>query len=194
MKANAVIRALEKGRCEQISDNALLVPGSNIIISGEYYHSVNGKDHQTSKNLLPEEGIHHILDSALGNNAAQITQWYMALHINTTAPVGTNTMSNYESIYNELKSQSEGYVELARPQWIPTASVAGATDNYGARAVYTIATATNVTVGGCALMSSSPKASAAGVLASITSFDPNPRVLYDGDEFNLGYRISLTSS
>ena len=62
-----IARAYASGNYEQ-SDGGILIKGVDVLASGVYYASVNGGDtEEEGTNLLPEEGLHHMLNAGFLN-------------------------------------------------------------------------------------------------------------------------------
>jgi len=169
----------------------LVFPKMGVLISGVYHHSVNGQDEQADKNLLPDAAILSILDVYFGD-AAKINAWYLALYAGAVSPAANWTAANFAANATEITSNTEGYTELTRPQWVPSAAASGAKNNLTQKAKFTIATASSLTVNGAALLSSNVKGGTGGVLASAARF-ANPRTLFNDDTFEVGYTVTLTS-
>lgn len=176
----------------ELTDNGILFPRAHALASGLYIHGVNGQDWQTSPNILPTEGLNSLLDVAL-HGATQITAWYLALHSGSTTPAANLTAATVTSTLTEITSGTEGYSESTRVAWDEAAASSGAITNTANKAAFTIVTATSLSVAGCFLASASAKGATTGKLMSATKF-ASARSLSDGDIFNLGYSLSLTSS
>jgi len=160
-----------------------------IIAKGKYTHSVNGKDIRTDKNLLPAEGIAHILGVALSADT-RVTAWYLALFSGAVAVASNWTAANFTANSSEITSSTEGYSDATRQLWVPGTVTAGVLDNLAAKATFNIVCATTINVSGCGLLSSSTKGGTTGILASATRFSA-ARTLNNTDAFQLGYEVEL---
>lgn len=189
--AGEFLRYLRNGQYEH-TENGILFPRAHAEAKGLYIHGVNGKDWQASPNILPTEGLNSLLDVAL-HGATPITTWYLGLFSGATTPGSTLTAANVASTLTEITSGTEGYTESTRVEWNEAAAAAGAITNTANKAAFTIATATSLSVTGCFLASASAKGATTGKLMSATKF-ASTRSLSDGDIFNVGYSLSLSSS
>jgi hypothetical protein len=176
----------------EVGPNGILFPKASVLVFGEYEHDVNGQDVRRDKNLLPTEGLNHLLNVALDDTAA-LGAFYLALFSGAYTPVAGITAASFAATATELTSNTEGYSDTTRRLWDPAAASAGAKDNYASKAAFNIETATSVTIRGAALLSSNVKGGTAGVLISIARFAVD-RTQFDGDVFNLGYRVRLQSA
>jgi hypothetical protein len=176
----------------EAADNGLYFPGAGVYAHGLYVHDVNGRDRRADRNMLPTEGLNYLLSAALGAGTAA-SQWFLSIFSGNYTPTATITGATYAQLATEITSTSEGYTETARPQWTPAAAANGVIDNIDTKATFTIATASSLTVYGAALLSTSVKGDTTGTLASIARF-ATARVLNNGDKFNIGYRVTLTSA
>jgi hypothetical protein len=187
---NDIKRFMESGDFTE-TDGGLLVH-SAIMVRGKYTHSVNGgQEERVDYNLLPAEGIKHLLDVCLGATAKTAT-WYLSLFGNAT-PAANWTAAGYPVSASEITSGTEGYSETHRQAWVPGVATAGVIGNLASRAEYTIVTASTLDIYGAALHSSQTKGGTAGVLVSASRF-ANKRTQSNGDTFELGYEVELTDS
>lgn len=171
----------------EVSEEGVYFPLARVAIVGEYEDNYG-----RTPNLIPTEGLNHILMVAL-SNTAKLNNFYLALFSNNYTPTNTLTAANFAATAGEITSNTEGYSETTRRQWTPTAAAGGVIDNYTAKAAFSIETATSVTIRGAALLSDNVKGSASGVLISAAKF-ANDRVEYDGNTYNLGYRVTATGA
>lgn len=165
-----------------VSDSGIEFPRARVAIFGEYEDNYG-----VTPNLVPTEGLNHILMVAL-SNTAKLNNFYLALYSGNYTPVAGLTAGTFASSATEITSGTEGYSNATRPGWTPTISSAGVMDNYSSKATFNIATATQVTIRGAALLSDSVKGSTSGVLISAAKFAQD-RIEYNGNEYNLGYRV-----
>lgn len=184
-------RALANNQYEQTAEGVFF-PAAKVLASGMYIHDVNGQDERIDRNLLTDEGLTHMLAVVLGASA-KISQWYLALYSGAISPAAGWTAASFAATANEIVSGTEGYSETTRRNFQPGAATANTIDNTSNKGAFTIVTASSLTVHGAALLSDNVKGSTSGVLVSATRFT-TPRVLQDTDVYNVGYRVSLTSS
>ena len=187
-----IIRAVINHQLE-VTPAGILVPGAWVLLSGEYYHSVNGGPVAVDKNLLTVQGLAYLLNVGL-HTTSKISAWYLALFGGAATPLTTWTAATFPAGASELSSGTEGYSEVNRPLWNGTTTTTGQIDNLtGGEATFTIVTAGTLSVTGAALLSDQGKGSTSGVLMSASKFSV-ARTLFNGDTFDLGYRVSITST
>lgn len=174
-----------------VTSEGIYFPKQGALFRGEYVHSVNGQDERVDPNLLPDEGVLHALNVVFGATA-KISTWYLALYGGAISPAAGWTAASFAATASEITSLTEGYSNATRQTWTPAAAAAGAIDNYASRATFNIVTASTVTVNGAAMLSVNTRGGTTGVLASATRFAA-ARTMSNGDIFQLGYRITLTS-
>lgn len=176
----------------KVSDGGLLILGADVLASGTYYHSVNGgDDEQEDKNLLPDEGLLHMLNVAFGATP-KIANWYLALFAGQINPAANWTAANFAATASEIVSATEGYSNANRPTFVSSPAAAGQITNLAAKAVFNIVCTTSLIVEGAAMLSSNGKGSTAGVLASASRY-AQQRILYNGDAYEVGYGVNLSS-
>ena len=189
-------RALDKAIAASVAERKALHPECNAF--GTYYEILNGELvglHDApvlSPNLLPAEGILDALGTWLGATAKKAA-WYLGLYANAINPASTWKAANVAATAGELTSLTEGYSESTRPQFTPNAAANGAIDNVGQEAAFTIATAGTVNIEGAFLISDNTRGGTAGVLGSAARY-AQTRALQNGDNYKVGYRVTLTST
>jgi hypothetical protein len=166
------------------SDTGIEFPSAKVTIRGEYED-----DEGRTPNLLPTEGMNHILMAAL-KDTAKLNSFYVALYSGNYTPVLGLTAATFTSAATELTSSTEGYSEATRQLWVPGTAAGGILDAYDNKANFTIATATAVTIRGAALLSDNVKGSTSGVIISAAKFSSD-RVKYDDEIYSIGYRVYL---
>jgi len=166
----------------EVSDEGIEFPRAKVLIQGEYEDAYG-----ITPNLVPTEGLNHILMVAL-SNTAKLNNFYLALYSGSYTPTSALTAAAFPSTATEIVSGTEGYSNATRPAWTPAAAAAGQIDSYAAKATFNIATASQVTIRGAALLSSAVKGATTGVLISAARFG-NDRIEYDGNSYGLGYRV-----
>lgn len=164
--------------------------GGILLPVGEYFHRVNGGEWEHSFNIVPTEGIAHILNVALGPKA-KTPNYYLALFSGAAAPTASWTAAQFPAVAGEVVSNTEGYSNANRPVWTPATTETNSIDNITTAAQLTIVTSGTLTVTGAALLTAAAKGSTTGVLISATKF-ASPRTFQNGDIYELGYRLSLT--
>lgn len=184
-------RHLRNNDYEQ-TEAGLYFPKARAFAAGMYVHDVNGQDERMDPNIITDQGLMYFLSVGL-NNGAKIATWYLALYAANYTPVAGLTAASFPATASEITSGTEGYTEGTRPTWTPSAPSGNIIDNVAAKAAFTIATASSLTVNGAALLSDATKGAVTGTLVSATKFAA-ARTLYNTDVFNLAYRVQLTSS
>lgn len=175
-----------------VTPEGLYFPQARTFVAGEYFFDTNGQAPGSQHNLVPAQGLNYMLDTALRNQAQQ-PDFFLALYSGAYTPNDGLTAATFSAAANEIVSNTTGYTEATRQPWIPAgpaaagilSNVVGGTDN---KASFTIKTATTLVIRGAALLSDSAKGGGGGVLISAARFSAD-RTHYDGDVFNLGYRV-----
>ncbi len=175
----------------EVTDGGILVH-SAALARGRYTTTINGKDPQVDYNLLPTEGIAFILAVALGGTA-KAAGFYLALSSGNVSPAANWTAANYNANATEITSQSEGYSNATRPQWVPGAVSGGVIGNLASRAVFNVVCSSTINVAGAALLTDSTRGGTSGTLVSATRYG-SVRVVNNGDTFQVGYEVELTDS
>lgn len=174
------------------NEDGSITTGGGITAKGEYFDRKNNEEWQRTENLIPTEGLAHILNVALGTTPKP-AGYYLALFSAAAQPAANWTAASFATTASEIVSSTEGYSSATRPTWTPTNTAANSIDNMtaGNVAKVTIRTASSLTVQGAAMLTSSSKGGTTGALISASKY-ATPRVFQDGDTYEIGYRISLT--
>lgn len=162
----------------------------NVQVKGEYFERINGGEWVKSENLVTNEGLVHILNTAFGSSPKP-QGYHIALYSAAATPQEQWTAQNFASTAGEIVSMSEGYEGATRPKWTPENTATNSIDSLKTAAKFVIKTDSTLTVQGAALLTSATKGGTDGVLVSAIKFNA-PRVFQNGDTYELGYRISLT--
>lgn len=180
-------------RWERSPTGGIILPRSKLAFEGKYIHSVNGQDERIDYNLIPTEGLNHILGVAL-YSTSKINTWYLAPFSGNVTPGAGWTASNFASTATEITSTTDGFVETTRQAWTPAAPSSGSITNTASKAELTVAMSSgNLTVYGLGLLSNSTRGSTSGVLASASRF-ATARVLSNTDVWSVGYEIDASST
>ena len=172
------------------NDDGSITTGQGITAKGEYFDRINGGEWTRTENLIPTEGLAHILNVALGTTPKPAS-YHLALFSAAAQPAANWTAASFASTASEIVSMTEGYSAATRPTWTPANTATNSIDNMAAVAKVTMKTASSLTVQGAAMLTNSSKGSTAGALISASKY-ASPRVFQDGDTYEIGYRISLT--
>lgn len=185
----SISSAIVSGMFKETEDG-IDFPELGVKAKGEYFDRINGGEWTRTENLIPTEGLAHILNVALGTTPKPAS-YHLALFSAAAQPTANWTAASFASTASEIVSMTEGYSSATRPTWTPTNTNTNSIDNMTAVAKVTMKTASSLTVQGAAMLTSSTKGGTAGALISATKY-PSPRVFQDGDTYEIGYRISLT--
>ncbi|MGP9490823.1 hypothetical protein [Psychrobacter sp. AOP7-B1-24] len=172
------------------NDDGSITTGKGITAKGEYFDRINGGEWTRTENLIPTEGLAHILNVALGTTPKPAS-YHLALFSAAAQPQANWTAASFASTASEIVSMTEGYSAATRPTWTPANTSTNSIDNMAAVAKVTMKTASSLTVQGAAMLTSSAKGGTTGALISASKY-ASPRVFQDGDTYEIGYRISLT--
>ena len=164
----AILNDLAAGHFKE-TESGIYLPDHNLMASGEYFDRVNGGEWQTTRNLVVNEGLAHLLNVALGSKAKP-AGYYLALFSGSTAPAANWTAANFAAVASEITSLTEGYTNATRPQWVGADTATNSIDNFGSVAKVTIATSSQLTVTGAAMLSNSVRGGTSGVLISATKY------------------------
>lgn len=174
-----------------VTPHGIYFPRQGVLANGEYFGRVNGGAWaKEGDNLIPVEGLAHILNVALGTTAKP-AGLFLALFSGATAPAANWAAASFAAVASEIVSQTEGYTAATRPVWTPVNTNTGSIDNLASVASLTIATASQLNVTGAALLTNSTRGGTTGALVSASLYAA-PRVFQNGDIYELGYRINLT--
>jgi hypothetical protein len=117
------------------------------------------RDSETVHNLMPTEGLNHMLATEL-KGGAQVANWYVGVYEGAYTPVSTDTMATFPANATECTT----YASVTRPALTLGAIAAGAVDNYAATSDFDF-NATKTIYGGF-VSSSSAKGGTSGFLLS----------------------------
>lgn len=173
-----------------VTAEGIYFPKQGVMASGEYFDRINGGEWQRTKNLIPTEGLAHILNVAMGSTAKP-AGYFLALFSGAAAPAANWTAASFAAAASEIVSLTEGYTSATRPAWTPANTATGSIDNMASVASVTIATSSQLNVTGAAMLTNSTRGGTTGVLVSATKYAA-ARVFQSGDTYEVGYRLSLT--
>ena len=122
---------------------------------------------------FPAEGRNYIMNAAV-HGGAQVSDWRVAIFEGDYTPQDDDTAANIGARATEITA----YTELTRPSFVESAAVAGASDNTGNLAQFTLNATKGIRL--FALLSSSGKGSSTGVLLCIQRL-PAVRTYSAGD-------------
>lgn len=120
-------------------------------------------DSEVVHNLLPVEGINHILNTVF-KNSAPVATWYIGLYEGNYTPTSLDVAATFPGTATETTT----YVAATRAEWVEGTVVTGAVNNSASRAEFT--SNANKTVYGGFISSVASKSSTGGVLMSVVRF------------------------
>ncbi len=182
--ARELLRRL-RGHQYEKSPNGLLFPKMNLFVGGFFLHGVNRGDLIRDHNLVPTQGLNHLLDAVLGGGT-QITEWYGAPYTNNVSPQASTTAANFHSTLVEFTGYSEG----VRQTLVFAAAAAGVVTNEASLAEFTITGAATLRGGG--VLSVATRESTDGTCFAATAFSVARGVVI-GDTFQLGYECAAAN-
>lgn len=174
----------------EMSPEGVLFPDAKVYIRGLYSFRTNKGPWEDEPNLLPTEGLNWLLDNLI---AATGVPGYMSMYATAASPAAGTTQATYPGAFGEITSGSEGHTETTRVLWNAAAAASATKDNYASPSVFTIITAGTLVVNGVAMSTTSAKGATTGKLISATRFGA-ARSFSNNDEFDVKYRLSMTSS
>lgn len=190
--AREFIRDIRNEKYDRTDGGILIKKGA--LLTGWYTEGIKGDpdSFRRHQNLIVDEGILKILGLAFYSDS-KITAWYIAPFSGSTTPAANLTAANFASTQSEITSNTEGFSESTRQQWVTAAPASGKVTNTASKANFTIVTASAVNIKGAAILSSSTRGGTSGVLASCVKYGTT-RVVNDADVWQCGYEVTLTDS
>jgi hypothetical protein len=143
-------------------------------------------DSETVHNLIPDEGVAHILNAVL-TGGTRYAAWYVGIFEGNYTPVVGDTMA----LFVAGAVESTPYTPATRPLWVPDPLSAGALTNTTTRAEFTMTT--GKTIYGGFLSSSATKQATTGPLLSAARFS-TAKVLIAGDILRVVAGITLVGA
>ncbi|KZK32001.1 hypothetical protein A4F85_04600 [Delftia sp. GW456-R20] len=175
-----------------ITPQGLYLPRLGAMAAGEYFGRVNGGAWaKEGDNLIVTEGFAHMLNVAFGSTPKP-AGYYLAIFSGNTAPAPNWTAASFAAVASEIVSMTEGHTGATRPAWTAANTNTGSIDNMATVASLTIATAGTLNVTGAALLTSNQRGGTTGALVSASLYAA-ARTFQNGDVYELGYRINLTT-
>ena len=156
-----------------------------------YDHIRDGEiiDSWIEPNIVVDEGLNYTLDAAFSSGSA-IATWYVSLFKNNYTPLSTDVAATFPGGGVASEATTE-YSEATRPVWTEAGVVTKSITNTASPAVFTFAS--NVTIYGAFLVSTSTKGGTTGVLAAASKF-ASSRAMLTADKLNVTYSLSISST
>ena len=142
-------------------------------------------DSETVHNLIPSEGLNHIL-SVLLAGGAQVPTWYIGLYEGNYTPTVDDLMATFPAAAVETTA----YVSGTRMEFVDGAIASGSVDNSAAKAEFEF-NGTKTVYGGF-ISSNSAKGNGSGTLLSAVRFG-SPKVLESGSVLRVTAGFALVS-
>jgi hypothetical protein len=143
-------------------------------------------DREKVHNLIPTEGLNHILNTVF-KEGTQVATWYAGLFSNNYTPIAADTMATFPGSAGEATA----YDGANRVEVIFGTVASGAVDNEDSLAEFTASS--SVTIYGGFISSNNVKSSTTGTLISAAKFS-SPKTLDDGDVLRIHAGFEITSS
>lgn len=180
------MKLIQKTRMDDLYAEAhgILVPKG--IWTVEHYRKNRLIGIDTTKNLITNQGLDHILDVVL-HGVAPVSPWYIGLFEGNYTPLATCTAASVTADSTE----STAYTEGARVAYNEAASSGQSVTNSANKATFTI-NATK-TIYGAFLSSASALSSTAGSLLAITRFGTS-RAVINLDVLLVTYTLAAASA
>lgn len=143
-------------------------------------------DSEVVDNLIPVEGINHILNVVM-NAGSPVTTWYLGLYEGNYTPQTTDTAATLPAAATECTA----YSNATRWALITGSAAAGVVDNSANKTEFTF-TADKTVYGGF-ISSVSGKGATSGVLVSVVKF-ASAKVMTTGAVLRVTAGLSITST
>lgn len=142
-------------------------------------------DSETIHNLMPVEGINHVLNTVL-KGGSQVTSWFVGVFEGNYTPLTTDTMAAFPA----ASTESTAYAASTRPAFVGGTVAAGVLDNSASKAEFAF-NATKTVYGGF-ISSASAKGGTSGVLLSAVRFAA-PKSLDSSSTLRITAGFTMTS-
>lgn len=179
-------RALRNHKYDK-TDAGLYFPAQRLLLGGVFEASVNGGAYEAAPNLVPTEGLNHIVSVALDQGTQKLA-FYVSLFSGNVTVQPTWTGANYVANATEFTN----YDEANRVLWDKGDVGSGVLSNTASPAVFTIGTGSN-TIRGAALLEASAKSATTGVLIAAARFGAD-KVMTEDEELRIKYTFTATST
>lgn len=189
----ADLRRLVRNHRYEQTEGGIEILHAHFKICGLHDVFVNGKWAESAHNLIPVEGLNHLLDVAMHGSTA-VGTWYVAPFSGNITVQSTLTAATFAATTTELTTQ---YSEATRQAYVETAASSGSNNNTSNPATVTAASS-NVTIWGAGILSTSTKgdtnAAPTQICISAAKYSAVKTLSAVGDTFGLKYTVSGTSS
>lgn len=134
-----------------------------FVYTVDHYRNGELIDSITQHNLIPTQGLNHLLGVAL-KGVTQVSNWYVGLYEGNYTPTSAATGATIVA----LSTECTAYTEATRQQWVGGLVASGSVTNADSRATFTMNATKNVY--GAFLVSSPVKGATSDVLFSVVRF------------------------
>lgn len=165
--------------------------GMNALCNGAFKHSLyagDGIDRAIDPNLVVNEGLVYLLNTALAGQAAN-TQWYIGLFSGNVNPQPGWTGANVAAQSTEFLNYSEGTRQL----WDIDPTASPSIGNSGNEAMFSF-TGSGNTVRGAFLAQASAKSATTGVLVAASRFAADRTGLGAPDRLGVEYVMTAVDA
>lgn len=178
-------RAILDGNFEE-TENGVFIPTTRSLVQGVVVYNKRGEPEEVTHNLIVSQGLNYLLEAATGGTSA-IGSWYVAVFTGDVTVQASWTAANFATNATEFTN----YENANRPAWNASAVSGGARDSFANKAEFKSAE-NGVTLRGAALISSSSKGGASGILMGATRFTTSKGL--DEDEIlDVGYGLQVSA-
>lgn len=144
-----------------------------LVYTVEHWQRGRLVDQETTRNLIPLEGLGLMTELLFNPASAPPAAWYVALYKTAYVPTPTVTAATINALAQECVS----YTEVSRPEFTGVQTAIGVTDNSADRAEFTFAG--NDTIYGGFLTTAPTKGAPTGTLLSVVKFSTVKNVTAD---------------
>ena len=137
-------------------------------------------------NIVPTEGLNHIINTVL-NGGAQVSTWYLGLYEGNYTPVAGDTMATFPG----LATETTAYTASTRLAGVFSAAAGGVSDNSASKAEFEFNA--SKTIYGGFISSVATKSSTSGTLLSAVKFTTS-KAMESGATLRVTAGLTLTSS
>ena len=185
----ALLKEINSKKAELVEGEGLYLPASNLIIGGEFIHTVNGQDERRDKNIVVNEGLIYIINTAIAA-VAQEASWFVAIFKNNYTPVPADTAALFPGAGVADEASAE-YTEGTRPAYTLNGTTLANVSNSSSPAAFSINT--TVSIYGAHMISDSTKAGTTGSLCAAALFS-SVRSLVNLDVLNVTYQLTIADA
>jgi hypothetical protein len=182
-----ILRAVRNNKFERTADGSVFVPSMKLTIGGVFGAEFNGDGVDIGDNIIPTEGLNHILNTVL-DEEAQILAWRVAIFSGNVTPNASYTAANFASTATEITTAYNG---TDRPLYVPAPSTTGVTTNTASKADFVFNT--SGTARGAAIISGVTKGATTGKLLAVARF-ASDRAFVAADTLAVTYTLTLSNA